>query len=191
MPSDKNGFLWKPLPYPVPARGRRPGVRPPPGTRTKQGTHAARVPRDGPSSTPSKLRFQTYQGGPERSELRQNPVSQHRNPRFCSRMSPVPQDRVAERRLPLPRRGTLPLPVAVEPSPDNITLVRGGCGWGFHREYGHCVRNGTAYVPPVVVVPHYVPPVVVAPHVAPNVVVAPTVCPHGCYLDPSGQCVPY
>jgi hypothetical protein len=71
----------------------------------------------------------------------------------------------------------LPLPVAVEPLPDNITLVRGGCGWGFHREYGDCVRNGTAYVPPVVVAPH--------------VVVAPTVCPHGYYLDPSGHCVPY
>ncbi len=96
----------------------------------------------------------------------------------------------------------LPLPMAFEPSADNITLVRGFCGWGFHREYGHCVRNGTQYVPPVVVVPHvvvaphYVPPVVVphvvvAPHYVPHAVVAPSVCPHGYYHDQEGHCVPY
>ena len=80
----------------------------------------------------------------------------------------------------------LPLPLAFEPSADNITLVRGFCGWGFHREYGHCVRNGTQYVPPVVV-PH----VVVAPHYVPPAVVAPSVCPHGYYHDQEGHCVPY
>ena len=74
---------------------------------------------------------------------------------------------------------------------------------GFHREYGHCIRNGTAYVPPVVVTPHVVvtPPVVVAPHYAPHVVVAPhytrpavvapSVCPHGYYYGANGHCVPY
>ncbi len=50
-----------------------------------------------------------------------------------------------------------------------ITLVAGGCGWGFHRgPYGGCVRNGVVAVAPGVVVGA---PAVVAP-VAP-VVVAP------------------
>jgi hypothetical protein len=76
---------------------------------------------------------------------------------------------------------------AQTPAPD-ITLVRGFCGWGFHRgPYGHCIRNGTVYAPPVVVVP----PVVVAPHYAPPVVVAPAVCPYGYYLGPYGRCLPY
>src|SRR6476646_6075906 len=63
----------------------------------------------------------------------------------------------------------LPRLTAAQASSPNITLVRGFCGWGFHPEYGHCIRNRTAYVPPVVVTPH----VVVAPHYAPHVVVAP------------------
>jgi hypothetical protein len=72
----------------------------------------------------------------------------------------------------------------------NVTLVRGFCGLGFHREYGYCVRNGTAYAPPpVVVVPP--PPVVVAPRYAPPVVVTPSVCPYGYYLGPYGRCLPY
>jgi hypothetical protein len=42
-----------------------------------------------------------------------------------------------------------------------ITLVEGGCGWGFHRgPYGGCVRNGVVAAPGVVVAP--VPGVVVA-----------------------------
>jgi hypothetical protein len=66
-------------------------------------------------------------------------------------------------------------------APD-ITLVRDWCGWGFHRgPYGHCIRNGTVYAPPVVVVP----PVVVAPHVVG------AVCPYGYYLGPYGRCLPY
>ena len=91
----------------------------------------------------------------------------------------------------------------------NITLVRGFCGLGFHREYGHCIRNGTAYVPPVVVTPHVVvtpqvvvtPHVVVAPHYTPHAVVAPhyttpvvvvpSVCPHGYYHGANGHCLPY
>ena len=83
-----------------------------------------------------------------------------------------------------------------------ITLVRGFCGLGFHRgPYGYCVRNGTVYVPPVVVVP--TAPVVVTPAapivvtpaapavVAPvaPVVVAPVVCPYGYYLGPYGRCL--
>src|SRR6476660_424903 len=61
------------------------------------------------------------------------------------------------------------LAATAQHSAPNNTFVRGFCGLGFHREYGHCIRNGTAYVPPVVVTPH----VVVAPHYAPHVVVAP------------------
>jgi hypothetical protein len=82
------------------------------------------------------------------------------------------------------------------------TLVRGFCGLGFHRgPYGYCVRNGTVYVPPVVVAP--TAPVVVTPAapavVAPAapavvapvapVVVAPVVCPYGYYLGPYGRCL--
>jgi hypothetical protein len=77
-----------------------------------------------------------------------------------------------------------------------ITLVRDFCGLGFHRgPYGYCVRNGTVYVPPVVVAPAapvvVVPaaPVVVAP--AMPVVVSPIVCPYGYYLGPYGLCLPY
>jgi hypothetical protein len=80
------------------------------------------------------------------------------------------------------------LPILSAPAqtatPD-ITLVRGFCGLGFHRgPYGGCIRNGTVYVPPVVVAPR----VVVAPH---PVVVAPAVCPYGYYLGPYGRCLPY
>jgi hypothetical protein len=93
------------------------------------------------------------------------------------------------------------LAAAAQRSSPDVTLVRGFCGWGFHREYGHCVRNGTAYVPPVVVTPHVVVAphhlvvaphhVVVAPHYTPPVVVAPSVCPHGYYHGATGHCVPY
>src|SRR6478672_2180516 len=67
------------------------------------------------------------------------------------------------------------LPILSAPAqtatPD-ITLVRGFCGLGFHRgPYGGCIRNGTVYVPPVVV--------------------APAVCPYGYYLGPYGRCLPY
>ena len=77
----------------------------------------------------------------------------------------------------------LGLAATAQHSSPNITLVRGFCGLGFHREYGHCIRNGTAYVPPVVVTPHVVvtPQVVVTPHYTTPVVVAPAVCPHGYY----------
>ena len=51
--------LWNPTachrsPFPAPARGRRLGVRPLTGTRSRPATQAARVHRCGPSSTPSK-----------------------------------------------------------------------------------------------------------------------------------------
>jgi hypothetical protein len=83
------------------------------------------------------------------------------------------------------------LPVLSGPAqtaaPD-VTLVRDLCGLGFHRDpYYGCIRNGTVYAPPVVVVP----PVVVAPHYAPPVVVTPGVCPYGYYLGPYGRCLPY
>ena len=96
------------------------------------------------------------------------------------------------------------LSVTAQTAAPNITLVRGFCGLGFHRgPYGYCVRNGTVYVPPVVVAP--AAPVVVAPAapavVAPAapVVVAPAtpvlatpiVCPYGYYLGPYGRCLPY
>ena len=71
-------------------------------------------------------------------------------------------------------------------APD-ITWVRGFCGWGFHRENGYCIRNGTVYAPSVVVAP----PIVVAPRYVPPVVVAPSVCPYGYYLGPYGRCLPY
>ena len=85
------------------------------------------------------------------------------------------------------------LSVTAQTAAPNITLVRGFCGLGFHRgPYGYCVRNGTVYVPPVVVAP--AAPVVVAP--AAPVVVAPAtpvpvVCPYGYYLGPYGRCLPY
>ena len=53
------------------------------------------------------------------------------------------------------------LAATAQHSSPNITLVRGFCGLGFHREYRHSIRNGAAYVPPVVVTPH----VVVTPQV--------------------------
>jgi len=67
-----------------------------------------------------------------------------------------------------------------------ITLVRDGCGLGFHWAPCGCIRNYTAC--PVVVVPA---PVVVAPQYAPPVVVTPAVCPYGYYLGPYGRCLPY
>jgi hypothetical protein len=74
------------------------------------------------------------------------------------------------------------LSVPAQTAAPDIALVRDWCGWGFHRgPYGHCVRNGTVYAPPVVVVP----PVVVAPHVVG------AVCPYGYYLGPYGRCLPY
>jgi len=93
------------------------------------------------------------------------------------------------------------LSVTAQTVAPNITLVRGFCGLGFHRgPYGYCVRNGTVYVPPVVVAP--AAPVVVAPAApvvlapAAPVVVAPAapvpvVCPYGYYLGPYGRCLPY
>ena len=69
------------------------------------------------------------------------------------------------------------LSVPAQTAAPDITLVRDWCGLGFHRgPYGHCIRNGTVYAPPVVVVP----PVVVAPRV---------VCPYGYYLGPYGRCL--
>ena len=76
------------------------------------------------------------------------------------------------------------LSVPAQTTAPETTLVRGFCGLGFHRgPYGGCIRNGTVYVPPVVVAPRVV--------VAPPVVVAPAVCPYGYYLGPYGRCLPY
>jgi hypothetical protein len=76
------------------------------------------------------------------------------------------------------------LSVPAQAAAPDITLVRDWCGWGFHRgPYGHCIRNGTVYVPPVVVAPRVV--------VVPPVVVARPVCPYGYYLGPYGRCLPY
>jgi hypothetical protein len=78
---------------------------------------------------------------------------------------------------------TVSSPRAQTAAPD-IALVRGFCGWGFHRgPYGGCIRNGTVYVPPVVVAPRVV--------VVPPVVVPRPVCPYGYYLGPYGRCLPY
>ena len=92
---------------------------------------------------------------------------------------------------------------SVNPQPTTafITLVRNGCGWGFHMAVCGCIRNYTACpvvvapvvvapVAPVVVAPHYAPHVVV-PHYAPPVAATPAVCPHGYYLGPDGTCLPY
>ena len=68
-----------------------------------------------------------------------------------------------------------------------ITLVRDGCGWGFHMAVCGCIRNYTAC--PVIVAP--IAPVVVAPQYAPPVVVRPGACPYGYYLGPYGRCLPY
>ena len=73
-----------------------------------------------------------------------------------------------------------------------ITLVRNGCGWGFHMAACGCIRNYTAcpiVVAPVVVAP--TAPAVVVPHYAPPVAATPAVCPHGYYLGPDGTCLPY
>ena len=86
-----------------------------------------------------------------------------------------------------------PIP-SVRPQPAAIiTLVRDGCGLGFHLAACGCIRNYTACpvvvapVAPVVVAPHVVAPVVVVPHH----VVAPVVCPYGYHHGPYGRCVPY
>jgi hypothetical protein len=68
-----------------------------------------------------------------------------------------------------------------------VTLVRDGCGIGFHMAPCGCIRNYTAC--PVIVAP--VAPVVVAPQYAPPVVATPAVCPYGYYLGPYGRCLPY
>jgi hypothetical protein len=78
-------------------------------------------------------------------------------------------------------------PARPQPAPSSITLVRDGCGLGFHWAPCGCIRNYTAC--PVVVAP--VAPVVVAPQYAPPVVVTPAVCPYGYYLGPYGRCLPY
>ena len=77
--------------------------------------------------------------------------------------------------------------VRPQPTAPVITLVREGCGLGFHWAVCGCIRNWTAC--PVVVVP--VAPVVVAPQYAPPVVATPAVCPYGYYLGPYGRCLPY
>jgi len=69
----------------------------------------------------------------------------------------------------------------------SITLVRNGCGLGFHWAPCGCIRNYTAC--PVVVAPPA--PVVVAPQYAPPVITRPAVCPYGYYLDQYGRCLPY
>jgi hypothetical protein len=65
---------------------------------------------------------------------------------------------------------------ALSAAPD-VMQVRGFCGLGFHRAYGYCVRNGTPYV---------APPMMVAPPM-----VAPAVCPFGYYFGPYGRCLHY
>ena len=77
--------------------------------------------------------------------------------------------------------------VRPQPAAPVITLVRDGCGLGFHWAPCGCIRNYTAC--PVIVVP--VAPVVVAPQYAPPVVARPVVCPYGYYLGPYGRCLPY
>ena len=77
--------------------------------------------------------------------------------------------------------------VRPQPAAAVITLVRDGCGLGFHWAPCGCIRNYT--VCPVVVAP--VAPVVVAPQYAPPVVATPAVCPYGYYLGPYGRCLPY
>jgi hypothetical protein len=73
--------------------------------------------------------------------------------------------------------------VRPQPATADITLVRNGCGLGFHMAPCGCIRNYTAC--PVIVAPA---PVVVVPQ-AP--VVATPVCPYGYYLGPYGRCLPY
>jgi hypothetical protein len=86
-----------------------------------------------------------------------------------------------------------PIP-SVQPQPAAvITLVRDGCGLGFHLAACGCIRNYTAC--PVVVAPVVVAPQVVAPVapvvVTPHHVIAPVVCPYGYHLGPYGRCLPY
>jgi hypothetical protein len=78
-------------------------------------------------------------------------------------------------------------PVRAQQVTAPITLVRNGCGIGFHMAPCGCIRNYTAC--PVIVAP--VAPVVVAPQYAPPVVATPAVCPYGYYLGPYGRCLPY
>jgi len=77
--------------------------------------------------------------------------------------------------------------VRPQPATAPVTLVRNGCGLGFHWAPCGCIRNYT--VCPVIVAP--VAPVVVAPQYAPPVVARPAVCPYGYYLGPYGRCLPY
>src|SRR5215470_10996524 len=70
--------------------------------------------------------------------------------------------------------------VGPQPAAEVITLVRDGCGLGFHWAACGCIRNYTGC--PVVVVP--AAPVVVTPQYAPPVVATPAVCPYGYYLGP-------
>ena len=86
-----------------------------------------------------------------------------------------------------------------------ITLVREGCGLGFHLAACGCIRNWTACpvvvapVTPAVVAPQYAPPVVatpaapavVEPEYVPPVAAMPAACPYGYYPDPYGTCLPY
>jgi hypothetical protein len=77
--------------------------------------------------------------------------------------------------------------VRLQPATTSITLVRNGCGLGFHWAPCGCIRNHTAC--PVVVAP--AAPVIVAPQYAPPVVARPAACPYGYYLGPYGRCLPY
>jgi hypothetical protein len=87
-----------------------------------------------------------------------------------------------------------PVSPLVEEAVSNVTLVRGFCGFGFHRSaYGHCVPNG-AYAPPT-----YAPsdPSVqfACPtgyfHLFPYSGCFAPACTYGYYLGPDGQCFPY
>lgn len=75
-------------------------------------------------------------------------------------------------------------PVPAQSAAPAVTLVRDGCGVGFHMAPCGCIRNYTAC-------PIIVAPVVVAPQYAPPVVATPAVCPYGYYLGPYGRCLPY
>jgi hypothetical protein len=77
--------------------------------------------------------------------------------------------------------------IGLEPATTSITLVRNGCGLGFHWAPCGCIRNYTAC--PVIVAP--AAPVIVAPQNPPPVARRPVVCPYGYYLDQYGRCLPY
>jgi hypothetical protein len=77
--------------------------------------------------------------------------------------------------------------VPLQPANTSITLVRDGCGLGFHWAPCGCIRNYTAC--PIVAAP--AAPVVIAPEYAPPVVTRPIVCPYGYYLDQYGRCLLY